>query len=181
MGGRSVDVLGHDCVKILKTDFSIFVAIGFLQHQFQSLVIQVFLDVVVHVLQVVQSQVIFVFPVVFFEHARDHLLVLVAVGLSIHGFHEFEETDTTSLFSIELGNDFVGGLSVGHKTVLRQQQFDIVGKQDSHTCGIVGVKNLLEIEDVIDGQRSCDVEGRFELSEIFASESDTVVVGSVDF
>ena len=88
---RSVDVLGHDCIKILKADLSVLVAVGLLQHQSQGLELEVLFDVVVHVLEVIQGQIVLVLSVVFLENAGDHLLVLVAVGLRVHGLHELQE------------------------------------------------------------------------------------------
>jgi len=125
---ESVDVFDHHGVEVVKADLAILVAIRLLNHQPEGLLLQALLDMTVHLLEVVDSQVVFVIPVVFLEDGGDELLVLVAVRLALHRLHEFHETYPTGLLNIEFGHYFVGGLFVGIEPVLAQEQFDVIGQ-----------------------------------------------------
>lgn len=83
---------------------------------------------IVHVLQIINGQIVLVITVVFFENGSDEFFVFISVWLGVHGFHELNETDTTSLLAIELSYDFVSGLPVGGKTILCEKQLDVVGE-----------------------------------------------------
>ena len=135
---------------------------------------------IVHVLQVIDGQIVLVITVVFFENGSDKFFVFISVGLGVHGLHELNETDTTSLLAIELSYDFVSGLPVRGKTILCKKQLDVVGQEYTHSCRVVGIKHFFEIEYVLIGESTCDVERWLELSEIFSFESDSINIGSVD-
>lgn len=64
---------------------------------------------------------------------------------------------------------------------MSEEEFNIVGKQDPHAGGVVSIENLLQVKHVIDSEGTGHVERGFELPEIFAFESDSIVVSSVDF
>ena len=147
----SIDILDHDRIEVIEAHLPIPICIRLLQHQFQGLLVEVFLDLVVHLPKIIERQVVLVVPVVFLENSRDLLLGLVTVGLGVHRLHELDETDTSGLLHIELRHHFVSGLSVGIEAVLSEQQFEVIGKEDTHACRIIGVENFLEIDDVLVG------------------------------
>ena len=154
---RSINILDHYWVEILKGNLSIFVWISFLKNKEKGLVIKVFLDVIVDLFDVVDCQIVLVFSVVLFEYRCNLFFLFVSEWLGVHRFHELDETDATRLLNIELSHNLVGGLSVGFKTVLSEKQFDIIGEQNSHACRIVGVENLLQVKDILIGEWSCHI------------------------
>lgn len=180
MGWGSIYVLGHNCIEIFKTDFAIFIAVCFLQHQSQGFSVQILFHMVVHIFKIIQCQVVFVVSVVFFENWCNHFLVLVTVRLSIHCLHKLYEWNTTSLFAIEFCYYFVGCFSVRDESILSQQQFDVVGEEYSHPGCIVGIENLFEVDYVLVSKTAGDVEWWFKFSEILSFESDTVVVRALN-
>lgn len=117
----SVNILDHDRVEIFEGYLSISIAVCLLHHQSQGLLIQVFLDMVVHLLEVINGQVVLVVSVVLLENGGDFFLGLASEGLRIHSFHELYEADASGFLGVELCNDLVGGLSVGGEAVLGQE------------------------------------------------------------
>ena len=81
----------------------------------------------VHLPNVVHSKVVLVVTVVFLENCCDLLLRFVSEGLRVHWFHKFYEANASGFLGIELCDYFIGGLSVGFKTVLGQQELEIIG------------------------------------------------------
>jgi hypothetical protein len=135
---------------------------------------------VVHIFEIFDRQVIFVVAIVFLENRSDQFFVFVAVWLSIHGFHEFDERNASSFLGVEFCDDFVGCLAVGDEAVLGEEEFDIVGEENSHTGGIVSIEDLFEVDDVLVGQTAGDVEFGFKLTQVFAFETDAVEIGTID-
>ena len=135
----------------------------------------------VDLLEIVNSQIALVVSVVFLEDSCDFLFGFVAIGLSVHCFHKLDETDTSSFLRVEFCSDFVSGFSVWFETVLSEQQLQVVGKKDSHTCGIIGVKNLLEVDYVLIAESTGDVEPGFEFSQIFASKTNSIDISAIYF
>lgn len=117
----SVNILDHDRVEIFEGHLSISIAVGLLHHQSQGLLVQVFLDMVVHLLEVVNGEVVLVVSVVFLEDGGDFFLCLASEGLRIHRFHELYEADASGFLGVELCHDLVGGLSIGCEAVLGKE------------------------------------------------------------
>ena len=63
---------------------------------------------------------------------------------------------------------------------MAEKKFDIVGEKYSHSCRIVGVENLLEVDDVLVSQIASDIESGLELPEIFSLETNAIYMLSVD-
>lgn len=135
----------------------------------------------VHLLYVVNRQVVLIVSVVLLENGSDLLLRLVSEWLCVHSLHELDETYASCLLCVELGHNFVGSLSVGVETVLSQHQFEVVGQQHSHPSGVIGVKYFLEIHNILVCEAAGHVKACLELSEVFALETYIVGFGSVDF
>lgn len=72
--------------------------------------------------KVINVDIVFVRPVVFFEYGCDLLFVFVQVRLSPHGFHKLIETDATCFFEIEFGDDFINCLFVRTETILSKEE-----------------------------------------------------------
>lgn len=134
---------------------------------------------VVDLLEVINRQVILVVPVILLKDGRDLLLSLVPVGFSVHGLHELDEGNASSLLHVELGHNFVSSLAIGVEAILRQQQFQVVGQQHSHASGVIGIEHFLQIEDVLIIEGTRDVELGLKLAKILALETNTVLTGSV--
>lgn len=135
---------------------------------------------VVHFPEVIDGEVVLVITVVFLEDGCDFFLGLVAEGLGVHGLHELDETDTTCFFSVEFGDDFIGGLAVRVEAILGEEKLNIVREEYTHSGGVISVEDFLEVDDILVGERACDVEFRLELSEIFAFEADSILAGAVN-
>lgn len=99
---------------------------------------------------IIDVNVVLVGSVVLLENCCYLFLILVQVWLRAHRLHELVEADATRLLNIELGNYLIHSLFVGGKTVLGEQQSEVIGQKDAHTRGVVCVEYLFKVDNVLD-------------------------------
>ena len=116
----SIISLYHHCVKIFKTDLPISVRINLFQHNFQRLVIHIFLQVLVDFPQIIQVNISLIGAVILLENCSNLFPSLVYVRLSVHRLHKLSETYTTCFLLIKLSHNFINSFLVWLESVLSQ-------------------------------------------------------------
>lgn len=100
--------------------------------------------------KVTNINIILIRPIVFLENRCNLLLILIQIRFRSDCLQELSETDATSPFRIELGDQLVKGVLIRSESVLVEQQDEIVREQDAHPGRIVSIKDLFQVDDILD-------------------------------
>ena len=64
---------------------------------------------------------------------------------------------------------------------MSEQKFKVIRKEYSHTSRIISIEDLLKINHILVAKTSSHVEAGLELSEIFAAETDSIHISTINF
>lgn len=161
---KSLGCSHHDLIKFFKRKFVWVLLACPLDHLFHHLFIVVFIEQFIHFSDILESNVVFVVPIIFLENSINLLFIFFFHGLVCHGLHKLKKRYSSCLLLIIFSYNFINGLLICSIAVLMKQNFEIVWEQNPDIGWIIIIKNLLQHYDIFFSNFSRDIETRIKIS-----------------